>query len=332
MVYPIATYQLYNTLHNYTSHFTHRGSHSKGNPMNTNNNEQVEKCITIHDAITMCDDRGFDIQVYDGYAEPGYDNGKPVVLADWNDRKIYNREDNTFTTTDDTPSRMCKVFEWLGCDIDWSDEYVSCESCYRLLRNTADCHGWQFAGIEIECAYICFECIKEDDSYDEEILEKYVGNPNKAMTDILWRDTDLLERNNYHMVDEDRDDLQFASGLYGGQCDTPQKVSEVLEKHGITKYIFVITDVGQFDLHFSVMIEDSTDTLSILQRAYKILSGADTAGDVDPAEMMKQGLQNCKMDHTHKEGVTVNTVNLDDGSVDTKHYTADEFVKGIDRK
>ena len=52
-------------------------------------------------------------------------------------------------------------------------------------------------------------------------------------------------------VDDNNDIIEYEHGFHYGQNDTPKKVKKtIFEKHGSVEVLFVISDIGQFDLEF----------------------------------------------------------------------------------
>lgn len=116
---------------------------------------------------------------YEGYAEAGYKDPACgiICLADWNDKSRYDRTTKTCITYDKTPSRVAKLLEKLGVEIEWSDEWITCENCHKLIRTNPDCMSWtpSYAFIG-DCTCLCKNCIGEDpDDYFEQNSGSSVG-------------------------------------------------------------------------------------------------------------------------------------------------------------
>lgn len=112
-----------------------------------------------------------DIQLhYNGYAEPGYSDPECGIVAtgDWND--ITNYVNNVHFTISDIPSRIAKLFEKLGIPIEWSDEWVECSQCGKIVRTEPDSYSWKPAYTLGEGELWCHECEPEetDGEPDEE--------------------------------------------------------------------------------------------------------------------------------------------------------------------
>jgi hypothetical protein len=301
--------------------------------------------------LAIAEDRGVDITVSPEYCEPGYtmDGDGPLLLADWNSRRQWGwawvfrsvgidhrskaemfvaREERVVVGEDNTAPRLSDLFAKLGCTIDWYDEYQLCNDCQKAFRTSGDSYGWTQYGFLSEDGHaVCGDCIKDD---PDDYLEELEGNPRKAVT----LDVDL-EKQGYVCLNWDEKGCvtSYENGLYGGQCDEPGKVAEALDKRKITRYLFNVDSVGQFDLDFSVWIhrdelnlEEGSDWDTIFAAIEKFREEPIDSEGVDPAEMLKKGLQQCTANYERGK-VVHNRINLSDGSVETKTLTAEEFVE-----
>lgn len=198
--------------------------------------------------LDIAESRRFNFQLVDGYAEPGYpDCPNGLALGNWNDKSYYDKKTNKFVTTDNTPSRIGKLLEKLGVEVDWEDEYLVCD-CNNAFRTSGDSYNWTQYGYIGDGWYMCGDCIKKDPC---DYLEGLEGKPHKALT----FDVDIENHGYVNIcVDEEGHRESWENGLYGGQCDTPIKVAESLEMAGIVRYIFNIDSVGQFETRFSVYV------------------------------------------------------------------------------
>ncbi len=264
----------------------------------------------IVDAFVESDPGCGELSVREGYAEPGYTDPEYLVLLDnWNRYGNYGRE-------------IIKLLETCGCAIEWSDEWIECYDCYKIVRTSPDSYGWTRSYVHWEeaCHITCHECMSEDEDLQRDYVSSELeGDCNKA--DTLGLD---LEGLGYTRLDED-----FQNGLYGGQCADPHKIGEALNKRDIERFVFQIDSVGQFDARFSCWVHDDD-----MPEDGLCLSGRETDG-VDPAEMMKAGLKEAseKMSKLSGEGVKVATCNAD-GTADVRLVSKDDFIagNGIDRQ
>jgi hypothetical protein len=273
-----------------------------------------------------------EIQLYPGYAEPGYGrlvdehDEEIVAIGNWNTINRFDHDTNEFIAISDIPKRVGDLLEKVGIEIEWSDEWTSCDECQKLVRTQPDSYCWTRSYVDWPDGLTCEECTDEG-----EYLESLEGDHNKAVT----LDVDF-EDHGYRAIEEDGDGViaRFANGLYGGQCASPEKVAESLEEQDITRYVFHICDVGQFDMHFAVYIHEEAIEPEHMRRDHlgeylNPLEDVDTDG-VDPAEMMKSAIQDAtsKMDALSGEGVKYAKCNSD-GTADVRLVSPREFIEGI---
>lgn len=85
-----------------------------------------------------------------GYAEPGYDAGECGIVAtgNWNDNGTGLVE------------RLGAIFERMGIECEWSDEWSTCD-CGKLVRHSPDCHHWEPSYIVTEGSIVCNDCAGE---------------------------------------------------------------------------------------------------------------------------------------------------------------------------
>lgn len=254
-----------------------------------------------------------DIQIYEFYAEPGYGSDKPIAVGNWNDISKWNEDESKSEEIDDTPSRVGNLLEKSGYELEWSDEWISCDECGGAVRTRSDCWEWTPYYYQNNDGTFCVNCIKKDPSY---YLEEIEGTCKCDTLDID------LEENGYQKID-----IDFENGIYGGQCADPQEIAKSLEKLNISKYIFQIDSKGQFDISFSVWVSnDEVEEFGGIESLTESLENENTDG-VDPAEMMKEGLKKAPF-QSSQGGVVVSHIDLSDGSVETKILTSQEFVEG----
>lgn len=187
------------------------------------------------------------VQWHSGYAEPGYTDPESGVImtGNWNNVTRYNATTNTHDTKDSTPSRVHDLLEKAGAELEWGDEWEDCSECGKLVRTQADSHGWRPSYWNDDNGEtVCHECIKKDPDYYLTSLE---GNHRRATTIGLD-----LKAHGYSHVSQQRE-----AGLHPGQNGDPKLIANVLRTMGITRFIFSLDSVGQFDVSFSVWIHKS---------------------------------------------------------------------------
>lgn len=157
-----------------------------------------------------------------GCNEPGY-NDKPVLLADWNHvpNKVYNR------------------LEALGFACEWSDEWATCSECGKAVRTLPNSYSWQPAYELGDGELLCLECLNPEEHYAK--LEN--NSRRAATTEIAFRYPP--EDYGYSLVEED-----FESGFYGS--DNPETILANAQANQPGRYVFVMTDQGQFSIGFAL--------------------------------------------------------------------------------
>jgi len=212
----------------------------------------------------------------EGYAEPGYSDPDSGVICtgNWNTVTEWDREKNESKVIDDTPGRIAKLFEKLGVELEWSDEWVACEQCGKLVRCQADSYSWTRQYWDSDDGPVCVECVQEN---PEDYLQSFEGNTGSAITidgiDPTEHGYKLLESG-------------FENGLYGGQADDPKKIGKALEEQGVERFIFRIDSVGQFDMDFSVYVHE--DDMEKLNK--EVFDESEKVGP-DPARQMESYLR-----------------------------------------
>jgi hypothetical protein len=229
------------------------------------------------------------------WSESESNGGKEVFYGNWNTVTRYNRETKQFDQLDNKASRIGAILEKLGFELDWSDEVEECENCYKLVSTSPSHYGWLPKYTVLEGGTTCLHCLEEN---KEEYLEEIEGDHSKAMM-FNWD----LEELGYTKYDRD-----FENGWYGGQNDSPEVVAESLRKLGINRFVFEITDVGQFDIDFCVWIHNSEYNKELLDA-----KGVKSELPYDPATEIGKALRGEKSDYYKTE---------------TRTLTPEEFVKG----
>lgn len=162
-----------------------------------------------------------------GVAEPGYED-KPVILANWN----Y------------VPGKMFDALENHGFACEWSDEWMTCPGCDKIVRTSPDSYGWNPSYVEIDSEYVCLDCAESeiDDYYES--LENV---PTKCVTEPVARRYPL-EDSGYIQIESG-----YESGFHPHQTADPKSIlARLLESDPLGRFIFVLTDTGQFDIEFAV--------------------------------------------------------------------------------
>jgi hypothetical protein len=182
----------------------------------------------LSDLISLGGSKFMDESIYidyaPAYAEPGYtDPEKGILFGNWNGPVM---------------KRIGDIAEKLGYEIEWSDEWSTCTNCYKAVRTSPDSYGWTRSFFMSECDITCKDCILEDPA---EYIEALTNNSD--LPDVFGID---FSEHGFEKSTE-----RYESGFHPGQTDDPKKIAKQLESEG-KEYIFQITDVGQFDVHFTV--------------------------------------------------------------------------------
>ena len=175
-----------------------------------------------------------EIQLVSGYSESGY-NGKVVALANWNNTGILGSID------------VSALLEKVGVNIEWYDEWVVCGYCNKAVRIQPDSYSWKRSFTIDEDGITCLECVDP-----VEHLESLEGNPLSCNTFSRINPFDY----GYVLVKSG-----FENGFHPGQTDNPKEIAKKFETLGITRYLFNLDQVGQFDIQFSIWIHESESNL-----------------------------------------------------------------------
>lgn len=182
-----------------------------------------------------------------GYAEPSYSDPASGVICvgNFNDFREWSLEGKQIVVSD-LPSRASKVLEErYGVELEWSDEWTTCGNCQKLVRTQPDSHSWQryYAHLDEEVV-CCGDCVKKDPSAYLESLE---GEDNKCVT-IKGIDP---AAHGYKLFKAD-----LEHGFHPGQAADPRVIAKALRAQGVTRFLFTLDRVQQFDLRFSVYIHE----------------------------------------------------------------------------
>jgi hypothetical protein len=184
---------------------------------------------------------------YAGYEEPGYSTPEHGVVAvgDWNSFSIWDSNQGTYLLHKCyLASRVQKLFEKLGIPCEWSDEWAECGECYSLIRTKANSYGWLPSYVQGDGDITCHTCIEKD---PEAYLLSLEDNPDTAIT----LDVDPCDYG-YKQVGE-----EYETGWHPGQDDDPKDVAKELRAKDITRFVFKITETGQFDSRWAVYVHES---------------------------------------------------------------------------
>jgi len=175
-----------------------------------------------------------DINWSSDYAEPGYSAENGVLFANWNDIDVYR--DGERHTVNTVMSRLLRIFEKMGVECEWSDEWSTCDDCGKAIRTSPDSYGWTPSYHCDESGTVCHNCIDHSDYVDS-----LVNKPGSAVT----LDVDL-NAEGFEMIQD-----RFENGLHQGMDDNPKAIFKQLELVW-EEIVFKIDEQSQFYTGFSV--------------------------------------------------------------------------------
>lgn len=248
------------------------------------------------------------------YCERGYSTKHDTILfGNWNDPTGYTNRDRTEGKASAESAFFAGVAKALEtcAELEWSDEWATCNECGGAVRTSADSYQWQRGFVELDGEILCSACARKRPT---EILESFENEDNKCLTADLGISPGDHE---YLKIDQ-----QFENGFYGGQDASPPKIAAALRERGITRFVFLLDSVGQFDLRFSVWVHLEQRDLMPDQ-----LSHDESACAIDPAEGLKRALQSVKI--PSGDGITYSKLDATTGTSETRKVSPEEFIRGI---
>lgn len=177
---------------------------------------------------------------FNGYA--GEHDDMLIATGNWN--KIY-QYDSTLPTqqrvVSDLPVRVGDLFEKMGIEIEWSDEWTECSECHGLIRVHPDSFSWkpQYKYID---GYVCHDCLAKD---PEDYLSSLEDNPDDAHT------IDEIDPADHGYVKFN--DESYYTG-YNGTGPVPSVLSEYMHSRGVYRYLFMVDSNEQFNMSWSVYV------------------------------------------------------------------------------
>lgn len=122
------------------------------------------------------------LQWYDSYTEKGYDSGRGIIVANWNDAR-----------DDDTMKRLGDILERLGYVLDWEDTTIGCDHCNRCIC-TEPQHAWDYHHFHVFNGFVlCEGCITDgqdlaeycDDIAEHGKIDRFSVDPTSV--DPSWK-------------------------------------------------------------------------------------------------------------------------------------------------
>lgn len=141
---------------------------------------------------------------------------------------------------DDKIEKLCKrLFD----SVDWSENWCRCDHCGVMVNSMPGYYGDQLDyKILNDCEIICRDCLKDNPEW---LIDDYMNSREKAVPS--WFKSFAIEAGFNELYPYD-----FESGFHYGQTDDPKKVA-IPKNHD---FLFVINAVGQFDIHFNVLVKE----------------------------------------------------------------------------
>lgn len=250
-----------------------------------------------------------------GYAEPGYEDPVAILVGNWN--SVTRWSDGDIEVVDNTMGRLVKIFEMLGCEIEWCDQWTGCDECSRLIRTGADGYEWRPYYHSEGDQTTCSDCLDQ-----EEYLEGIECDSN-AINQMFDP-----EENGYVLVADD-----FENGWHRGQDASPALIGGLMDEAGISRWLFSLDGKGQFDIKFSLWIHkevaEQCDGEGIIL-AKRVIEQGNTNGPsvaAAMARMLKESArQSDELAKSGPPGIIVSTIS--DSGVETKVVSVEDFVEG----
>lgn len=265
------------------------------------------------------------INVVKGYAEPGYGGLDPdnaiIALGNWNEITRWDRDTQRSITISKIPCKVAKLIEKSGADIEWEDEWTTCDECMKLVRTNADCYSWKRSYVENDDGgTLCFDCQLED---VEGYLESLEGNPDTCAT----LEVDPTDHGYVLVLD------RLEHGFHRGMDADPKVIAKTLERHGIERFLFKLDESSQFYSTFSMYVhEDEKGKLPAGWNQDEI-DGPSVSDGLDRA-LRAVGEQSDKLrqEQAEKGGVIVSDCDVSTGEAKTRLVSPEEFVRGIGKE
>lgn len=225
--------------------------------MNKKNNiaKRAERILEIAKNMARClglhvENRIEEIQLhYDGYAEPGYSSVSGLVATgNWNVIDEYDSVKKMRVKISDLPARISNLFEKMGIECEWSDQWSDCSECGKLFRTDPDCHSWLPSFVVTKnCDHVCHECVRKDPEF---YLSEMEGNSDNLCT------IRGINPGNYGYIK-----------IADERNDSSDKIEKELSQKKVHRFLYNIDSVGQSDAHWGVYVHESE--MHLIDSSYK---------------------------------------------------------------
>jgi len=192
--------------------------------------------IKLERLIECCEKRTHrDFSWASDYAEPGYHAPeKGIVFGNWNPSCGFSGKTKAEQTRDPV-SKLARVLEGNGFELEWEDQWITCCDCGKAVRTLGDCYGWtSYYRVVDECE-VCLNCLDVS-----EYLASIENDPKTACAP-----KHDPEQHGYVKYNGD-----FETGFHSGQDDDPKKILARMQELGLSHVVFKIASCGQFDIRW----------------------------------------------------------------------------------
>jgi len=276
-------------------------------------------------------DRIMEVQLHtEGYAEPGYRDPECGIIATGNYNTINFKSEEFIDDRDDTIKKLEKVLETYGVEMEWNDEWAPCDICEKLVRTSPSGYDWSPSYWLNQDEIVCIECLKANvGGQTDEYIEWLAGDSTRAMTGSL---KDVVKLADYGYVELQG---EFQNGMHYGMDADPKKIGKKLEEMGVERFIFVIDEVSQFYMNFSVWVheeeiklarpltEEEADGPSVAGRIEANLKEATKA----MGELAQKRSEHRRHDE-HADG-KIKYAKVSPDGYEARLVTQEEFINGI---
>lgn len=192
----------------------------------TTNINRISKALECAERLT-----GRQFTQASNYAEPGYSSPeRGIVFGNWNPKCGFSVP--KAQQERDPISKLARILEKAGFELEWQDEWTTCCDCGKALRTSPDCYQWtSYYRIVNECEIVCLDCLDPS-----EYLESIEDNASVACPPD-WNPED------YGYVKFNGD---FETGFHPGQTDNPSAVLKRMHAQGLKRVVFKIAEQSQF--------------------------------------------------------------------------------------
>ena len=241
------------------------------------------------------------------YAERGYDDPENSILMDnWNNYSraleelakeagvIYVDYSTVWGSKDRSDhwkagNDIDRILEKNGYKVEWSEQWATCDNCYKAVRTSGDSYGWQpYFMFDSHGEVLCTDCCKE---FPDDVLDVFRGNAKCIPFDF---EKELVAAGYKQWKD------RMEAGFHSGMNDDPKVLVKNLTTLGVKDFVFTLDDNSQFYSTFSCWVH--ADEWDRLPDAKEVSAdqGWDTATEFSKA------LQGKHSDHVKVEVTTWN--------------------------